>query len=57
MNTSSESYEWFDMSISRDDEFKLLGERINIIEHAPSSMLPGLHSLGPREFGTGDCNS
>lgn len=35
MNTPSESYEWFDMSISRDDEFKILAERINIIEHAP----------------------
>ena len=35
MNTPSESYEWFDMSISREDEFKLLRDRINIIEHAP----------------------
>lgn len=35
MNTASESYEWFDLSISREDEFQLTSERINIIEHAP----------------------
>lgn len=40
MNTPSESYEWFDMSISRADEFKLLSERINIIEHAPKERAP-----------------
>ena len=41
MNTPSESYEWFDMSISRADEFKLLSDRINIIEHAPEGQPQG----------------
>ncbi len=41
MNTPTESYEWFDMSISREDEFKLLRDRINIIEHAPRGQPQG----------------
>lgn len=41
MNTPSESYEWFDMSISREDEFRLLRDRINIIEHAPQGQAAG----------------
>lgn len=51
MNTPSESYEWFDMSISREDEFKLLRDRINIIEHAPRSQHQA--AIAPRRVAEG----
>lgn len=48
MNTASESYEWFNMSVASRKEFRLLDQRINIIEHAPKA---GPSSQAPHRSG------
>jgi hypothetical protein len=52
MNTHSESYEWYKMDNADEEEFQLLDEKINIIEHAPKGQ-PSLHKDPPKETGPG----
>ena len=44
MNLVSESYEWFNMAKARRDEYRILDERINIIEHAPATKQPNQYT-------------
>lgn len=56
MNTHSESYEWYKMDNADEEEFQLLDEKINIIEHAPKGQ-PSLHKDPPKETGPGVGNA
>ena len=47
MNTPKESYEWYDISIARNDEFRVSKERINIVEHAQKAQPSGAPSRKP----------
>lgn len=54
MNTPSESYEWYNVNHADDEEFQMLNERINIIEHAPKAGQPFPQKPPQKECGPGN---